>query len=209
MSPMCFTAVQHYSLLLNRPTMPLWMSDCSLTQCIFKYPSKWWCTYSTVWMVHSYVHAMWNCCVSAHVPVYVTLFKATYVGCKCLAVTCHLHFWQNDWDLLHATAATLVTGVEQIQKRVRTESWPWRRKFSCCCCLDLNLLPFNELSPSQLASLSSKVVLLMDHFCLHYDCRTNKNVLILNCNVIYINFYKVHYLFISGIPALILNCNII
>ena len=24
----------------------------------------------------------------------------------CLAVTCHLHFWQNDWDLLHATAVT-------------------------------------------------------------------------------------------------------
>ena len=24
----------------------------------------------------------------------------------CLAVTCHLHFWQNDWDLLRATAIT-------------------------------------------------------------------------------------------------------
>ena len=24
----------------------------------------------------------------------------------CLAVTCHLHFWQNDQDLLYATAAT-------------------------------------------------------------------------------------------------------
>ena len=24
----------------------------------------------------------------------------------CLAVTCHLHFWQNDWDLLRATAVT-------------------------------------------------------------------------------------------------------
>ena len=24
----------------------------------------------------------------------------------CLAVTCHLHFWQNDRDLLHATAVT-------------------------------------------------------------------------------------------------------
>ena len=24
----------------------------------------------------------------------------------CLAVTCHLHFWQNDWDLLHATVVT-------------------------------------------------------------------------------------------------------
>ena len=25
----------------------------------------------------------------------------------CLAVTCHLHFWQNDQDLLCATAVTL------------------------------------------------------------------------------------------------------
>ena len=24
----------------------------------------------------------------------------------CLAVTCHLHFWQNGWDLLHATVVT-------------------------------------------------------------------------------------------------------
>ena len=25
----------------------------------------------------------------------------------CLAITCHLHFWQNDWDLLRASAVTL------------------------------------------------------------------------------------------------------
>ena len=24
----------------------------------------------------------------------------------CLVVTCHLHFWQNDWDLLLTTAVT-------------------------------------------------------------------------------------------------------
>ena len=34
-------------------------------------------------------------------------FKATYVKVyACLAVTCHLHFWQNDRDLLRATAVT-------------------------------------------------------------------------------------------------------
>ena len=32
----------------------------------------------------------------------------------CLAVTCHLHFWQNDRGLLHATAVTM--GVERIPK---------------------------------------------------------------------------------------------
>ena len=33
----------------------------------------------------------------------------------CLAVTCHLHFWQNDRDLLRASAG--YTGVERIQKK--------------------------------------------------------------------------------------------
>ena len=44
-----------------------------------------------------------------HAPVYsVTSFEARYVGCSvCLAITCHLHFWQNDRDLLRATAVTL------------------------------------------------------------------------------------------------------
>ena len=32
----------------------------------------------------------------------------------CLAVTCHLHFWQNDRDLLRATAVT--RGFERIPK---------------------------------------------------------------------------------------------
>ena len=27
----------------------------------------------------------------------------------CLAVTCHLHFWQNDWGLVRATVVTLST----------------------------------------------------------------------------------------------------
>ena len=38
-----------------------------------------------------------------HAPIYgVTSGKATYI-----AVTCHLHFWQNVQDHLHATAITL------------------------------------------------------------------------------------------------------
>ena len=35
----------------------------------------------------------------------------------CLAVTCHLHFWQNDRDLLRATAVTDTdTEIESAQK---------------------------------------------------------------------------------------------
>ena len=48
-------------------------------------------------------------CTMCHITSFhITSCKATY---KCrvhagLAVTCHLHFWQNDWDLLRATAVT-------------------------------------------------------------------------------------------------------
>ena len=40
-----------------------------------------------------------------HAPCH---FMQSYVRTMyaCLAVTCHLHFWQNDWDPLRATAVT-------------------------------------------------------------------------------------------------------
>ena len=58
----------------------------------------------------------------------------------CLVVTCHLRFWQNDRDLLRATAIT------RGWNGVSTESRPWRRKFSGRCCRDLNPRPFNHES---------------------------------------------------------------
>ena len=44
-----------------------------------------------------------------HTTVYgVTLFETTTVCMVhvCLAITCHMHFWQNDRDHLCATAVT-------------------------------------------------------------------------------------------------------
>ena len=38
-------------------------------------------------------------------PLYQSHIRKAYV---CLTVTCHLHFWQNDWDLLHATVTFTV-----------------------------------------------------------------------------------------------------
>ena len=70
---------------------------------------------------------------------------------SCLAVTCHLHFWQNDRGLLRATCGN--TGVERILKWVSTESWPWRRKFSCCSCQESNPWPFHCCSPLFFPSL--------------------------------------------------------
>ena len=62
----------------------------------------------------------------------------------CLAVTCHLHFWQNDRDLLHATAVT--RGGTDTEIRVSTENWPGRRKFSRRSCRDSNPWPFSHES---------------------------------------------------------------
>ena len=57
--------------------------------------------------------ATWNCCLLGASCVHHTTMhhdttcEATYVRCvRILAVTCHLHFWQNDQDLLRAAAVT-------------------------------------------------------------------------------------------------------
>ena len=51
------------------------------------------------------------CCLSAlyaynHAPVYSFVQSHLLRIRVCLAVTCHLHFWHNDQDLLCATAVT-------------------------------------------------------------------------------------------------------
>ena len=56
-------------------------------------------------------------CVWAH-------FHSDFVVPKvhaCLGVTCHLHFWQNDRGLLHATAVT--QGWNRHRVSVSTQSW--------------------------------------------------------------------------------------
>ena len=83
----------------------------------------------------------------------------------CLAVTCHLHFWQNDRDFLRATVVT--RGGTDTEIRVSTESRPWRRKFSRRSSRDSNPRPFNhesgalttELSPPQTAKEGRNMVL--------------------------------------------------
>ena len=57
-------------------------------------------------------------------------------------ITCHQHFWQNDWGLLRATAVTQGWNGERI--RVNKQSSLWGRKFSHCSCRDSNSQPFDE-----------------------------------------------------------------
>ena len=57
--------------------------------------------------------AKYSCChLLTTMHQFIVLFKTT--RCLCLAVICHLHFWQNDQDLVSATVVT--RGVEQRLK---------------------------------------------------------------------------------------------
>ena len=75
----------------------------------------------------------------------VTLFKARDVGCmsQCLAVTFHLHFWQNELDLLRVTAVT--RGWIGYWNKTK-KSWPRRRIWSRRPYLGLNPRPFDHES---------------------------------------------------------------
>ena len=100
-------------------------------------PQK-WRAYSAFGLLHGCMVPRETAALSAHVLcipynhtlVYsVTFFKATYVRCMTvrLAVTCHLYFWQNDRDLVRATAVTRVGvggwgGGTDTEIKVSTES---------------------------------------------------------------------------------------
>ena len=66
------------------------------------------------------------CTPHNHAPVdRVTLFSHIGRVYVCLAVTCLLHFWQNDRDLLRAT--TVTRGGTDTNRRVSPESTPWKK----------------------------------------------------------------------------------
>ena len=93
--------------------MQVWMTDCSFTQCTLNTRQS---GCSAIWLWHGW--NTWNCCrLSTSSEYTIQLCTTTSLWCHfiwshncrmhvCLAVTCQLHFWQNDWDLLCATAVT-------------------------------------------------------------------------------------------------------
>ena len=130
--------------------MQLWMSDCSFIPCYaFSNVHQKWCTYSAFRLLHG---AMWNCC---HLGTHYLCTPHTSLQCHfiqshigrvhvCLAVTWHLHFWQNDWDLVHATVVTqwLVSWCFEHSKV--TQGWNGYRNRCQCRMLTLEkkiLLP--------------------------------------------------------------------
>ena len=79
-----------------------------------------------------------------HAPAYsVNYLKLQTYGVCCLAVTCHLLFWQNDQDPFYILLWQHRGGTD-TEIRVNAESWLWRRKFSYHSCGDSNTQPFNH-----------------------------------------------------------------
>ena len=62
----------------------------------------------------------------------------------CLAVTCHLHFWQNDRDFLRATVVTRGWNGYRNKSQHRKSTDRLRRKFSRRSSRDSNPRPFNH-----------------------------------------------------------------
>ena len=103
----------HTLILLFRPVAQraeTTVTDCSLRSCV-------WACFPT-----GPTLCLDNSNISPLRPRWVKVYA-------CLGVNCHLHFWQNDWGLLCATAVTWGWNGHRI--RVSTQSRLWRRKFSC------------------------------------------------------------------------------
>ena len=110
-------------MLMSRVILNEWLSFCSTFFFFFIFTEA---VHLQRYLVVTWLVPRQNAAVSAHVlctsynhaPAYsVTLFGAIYRVHVCLAVTCHLHFWLNDRDLLRATAVTRGWGVERVPKQ--------------------------------------------------------------------------------------------
>ena len=71
----------------------------------------------------------------------------------CLAVNCHLHFWQNDRDLLPATAVTQGWSEYRNKSQHRKVTLDLK-KFSRRSCRDSNPRPFHDESGALTTQLS-------------------------------------------------------
>ena len=99
-----------YIVLVSFPFFKLTHCACMwfhMSERIFECSPK-WCTWQH-W--HGWCHMKLQlsrhvpCTPYNHAPCH---FMQSHIHTvhACLAVTCHLHYWQNDWSHLHATAVT-------------------------------------------------------------------------------------------------------
>ena len=88
---------------------------------------------SAVWLLHGWCHVKllpcWRKVYVHHTAMHqftVSLYSKLHICMLhvCLAETCHLHFWQNGWDLLYATAVTRVWNKYRNKRQHREENSP-------------------------------------------------------------------------------------
>ena len=105
-----------YTPLFSALEHSLCMSQVILKESLYPFTARINIHGSALWLSHGWCHM--KCCHLGASSVY-TIQPCTSLQCHfiqshigrvyvCSAVTCHLYFWQNDWDLLRATAVTRV-----------------------------------------------------------------------------------------------------
>ena len=98
----------------------------------------------------------WNCCrlgassvctiqPCATLKCYFIQSRIGSVQYASLAVTYHLHFWQNDWDLLRAAAVT--RGWNGYRNKSRYSKFTLEKNIPRRSCLDSNPGPFDQEQP--------------------------------------------------------------
>ena len=95
-------------------------------------PSTFWISSKMVTALFGSALCGWCTFCVRHAPVYsLTLFKAIVYGMNACMFSCNLPpAFLSEWLGAFTWYCSNRGRVEQIQKWVSTESWPWRRKFS-------------------------------------------------------------------------------
>ena len=89
----CRVTLCFWTHSLHSSCMQLWIARHS----VFWIPTE-MVYLSTIWLLHGWCHMKmqpsWGMFCADHTVMhqFTVLFEATYVGCMCLAVTCHLNF---------------------------------------------------------------------------------------------------------------------
>ena len=146
-----------------------------LKEWLLLFIARFWISTEVYWQHYSACYmagATWNCCRLGARSV-CTIQPCTRLQCSfirrytfrvhvCLAVICHLYFWQNDRHLLHATVVT--RGWNGYQNKRQHRELTLRRNLSC---RDSNPEPFYHKSGCHWAksvSNSNNCIGLWFHF---------------------------------------------
>ena len=135
----------------------------------FEYPPK-WCIYSAGWCHMKLVSSRRKFCVHHTTNQAPCHFMQSHIRkvYTCLAVTCRMHFWQNDRDLLRATAVRhlwcVLPGYDEVKyddfnvplgSWLHTEQW----RMQCWPSLKNVTLPFSHACCSGVRTVCESLIL--------------------------------------------------